>query len=467
MTLARRLGRGGLWVASSAVGARLLQAAAYSLLARFLAPADFGAFAIAAVAVNALALFPGLGLGTALMARPGDPRPHARTAITVAWLGGGALALIALLVGHFIARRDGAAVGHLVMLLGVALLFQGPGTVAGALLDRELRFRARAVADLAGGVAFCGTAVAAALLGAGALALGFGLVASAAVQAFVATKAARLAPTRSPELKRLRGTFRVGGLVLATTLLQWLFTSSDIACIAHRFGRDAVGTYTTALQLAMVPASVLGLFSARLALPALMRARAGSGTLDVATTRGFLAAIRVAALLGAAATALFVAFSGPLVELLYGSRFAASAPLVPLLALHAFGRVLGGLAGPALLASGRARVAFGFVLAQNVVALPLALVVPAEFGAAGIALVYSLAALVAGVVALLVGTRAIAVPTAPTLRAALLPLLTLTPLLILGSPRRLGAPGGFALALVSLVPFALLAWRRLRTGATP
>jgi len=395
-----RLARGGALLVAGSIGGRLIQAVAYALLARRLDPADFGTLALAAIAINALQLLPGLGLGTALLAQPGDPRPAARSAVTVALIGGGGVALLAALVAATLHARGAVAVAELVLLLAVALLFQGPGAVAGALLDRELRFGARVVADLLGSVAFLLASLAAAAAGLGAPSLAVGLVAAAAVQSLAAMRLARVAPTFAPELALLRRTAGLGALVVATSLLQWLFTSGDLWSIEQRFGRDAVGCYSTALQLATVPASALGVVSGRLALPALVRARESG-----AAATAFRRISAVATLLAALACALFIVAADPLIHFVYGDRFLGAAPLLPLVALGACAKVVGGLAGPALLAGGKARVAFALVLTQNLVALPLAALAPEEFGAAGVALVYSVVQLAACAFAFVVGSR--------------------------------------------------------------
>ena len=456
--LSRELRRGSATIAAGAIASRLLQFAAYALLARILLPADFGSLSIASAAVNALALLPGLGLGTALLAHERDPRPLARTALTAALLGGAGVAGLAVAVGAFVARSHGSEIGGLVMLLGIALLFQGPGTVAGALLDRELRFGARVGCDLAGALAFAVVAVVAARCGLRARALALGLIASAATQSLAALAATRLAPTLRPRWRELRGASRLGAIVLATTLLQWLFVSSDLFWIEHRFGRDAVGLYSTALQLVMVPATALGLFSSRLALPALVHAR----DLGVRRGPGFLRATAFAAALAAAAFVLFVVAPGPLVALVYGPRFAAAAPLLPLLAIHSFARVLGGLAGPALLSTGLAPASLALVLAQVVIAVPLAGLVPAEYGAAGIALVYSLTAVVACVVALRVGAARLELTGDGMLRAAFLPLIGAAAPVVVGAlvvPDG-GAWAGLAIGMAALALQTRRRWRR-------
>lgn len=467
--LRRQLERAGLLLAGGALASRLIQALAYALLARSLAPADFGTLALAAVAVNALQLLPGLGLGTALLAQPVEPRAMARSAVTLALLGGGVVALLAGAIAWRMRAHGAGPVAPLVALLGVALLFQAPGAVAGALLDRELRFGARVAADVLSALAYLAASVTAAFLGFGAAALAIGLIAAAATQSGATLVQARLLPTTAPDLAALRTTAKLGALVVAMSLLQWLFTSIDLVVIERRFGREAVGCYSTALQLALVPATALGVLSGRIALPALVHARRG-GTLTTtaAAASGFRQACSVAALLAAAACALFTVAPQPIVALLYGERFAGAASLLPIVAIGAFAKVLGALAGPALLACGRARTACGVLLAQVGLALPLATWMPAEFGVAGVALIFSAVQAGACIVAFVLGARALALPQAAALQAGLLPLIAgVAPSLLLHAWQPQGGGWyGLPIGMALLVALAARERRSWHTGGS-
>jgi PST family polysaccharide transporter len=411
---ARTLLRGGSWVAAGAAGGRLLQAGGWFLLARMLTPADVGAVAVAAIFVNVLALLPGLGLGTTLLARDEDPRRIAPAALSAALLTGALISAAAVGLARIVGAARGAEVGAAMSVLALALAFQGAGSVAAALLDRAMSFRERAGCDFAGGAAFLLFGVGSAALGLRATAPAVGLAAAAAVSASLACAAARVAPAWRPDFAALRSTSKVCAVVLASSLLQWLFVSADVWIVDHRFGREAVGCYSVACQLALAPAAAVGLFSTRLALPALVQARASGAEI----APGFLKAARAAALLAAATSALLAVCAGPIVRALYGERFADAAGLVAPLAIYSIARVLGGLGGPALLAAGHARVALLLVLLQSLAALPAACLLPAGLGARGTALVFALATLFGGVAALFLGARALrGLPT--PMRAAL------------------------------------------------
>src|SRR5690606_34274538 len=74
---------GVLWVASSNVGAQVLNFGTSVLLARLLLPSDFGRVAMVTVLTGFVALFADFGLGAALVQQPGLTDVHKSSAF---WL---------------------------------------------------------------------------------------------------------------------------------------------------------------------------------------------------------------------------------------------------------------------------------------------------------------------------------------------------------------------------------------------
>src|SRR6266851_8203558 len=78
--LRERAVRGMFWVVVSTASTRLLQLGTNVVLARLLAPRQFGAFAVATIVINGLLLLNDLGVGTALVYHQGDRDVVASTA---------------------------------------------------------------------------------------------------------------------------------------------------------------------------------------------------------------------------------------------------------------------------------------------------------------------------------------------------------------------------------------------------
>ncbi|MEW6741489.1 MAG: oligosaccharide flippase family protein [Planctomycetota bacterium] len=452
--------RGGIASGAGAVTSRVLHALAYAILARLLTATAFGEMSLASIVINALALFPALGLGTALLAERRDPRELAPAALSLSALSGAALVLVSLAMAPFVTRLYGATVGGLVAVIGLTLGFRSVSAVTSALLDREFRFHMRALVEGVEGAAFLGVAVALAVLGMGSAAIAWGLVAASVATAVLQWAATRVRPAWSfARFRELSSTAGVGFVVLLTTILGWVFVSALPLLVEHRFGREVLGMYSLAFFVAMLPATGVGFLSGRLALPALVRAREQG--IDAAEP--FLRVTRLAALIAAACTVLFALAPRAVVLVLYGEAKVEAAAFLPLLAVYSYARVLGGLAGPVLLATGRARVALGLVFVQDLVALPAALCISAERGPEALVFVFTVTAAAACLSALLIAARALGGSVRAIFTASLLPLVAIgAPGVALGALA--GEGGRFAGIVLGIAVGAILAssqWSRL------
>lgn len=223
-------------------------------------------------------------------------------------------------------------------------------------------------------------------------------------------------------------------LAISATSMR-LFDRVDLFAV-RLFGAPlgVVGAYGVAQSLALAPGLFGQAFTPAVIAALSVRRQRGDawGTRDAARD-----ALRVGVLV--LPFALLVAGAAPaLVEFLFGRRYTGAAPFVALLAVGAVGGLLISLAGAVLIAHGRPR----WTMATTVPVLALALVghlllVP-RMGALGAALVSASTALGGGVAALFVVCRlcGIPLPSSATLLRALL-----TGVLAAGVARRWPAEG--------------------------
>lgn len=124
------------------------------ILARLLTPADFGIFAMALLVTNLFDYMKDLGVGLALVQRPGNWNRFAPTGLTLTVItgviAGGVVAVIAPV---------GAAMLHeprltpLVQVLAIGLVISSLGVFPDARLRRDLDFRRRLWPQFLGAVA--------------------------------------------------------------------------------------------------------------------------------------------------------------------------------------------------------------------------------------------------------------------------------------------------------------------------
>jgi len=102
-TLAQWVVRGGFWVFALRITSRGLTLIRTIVLARVLAPSDFGLMGIALLAMSALETFTQTGFQAALIQKKGDIRDYLDTAWTISALRGLALFAVLYLAAPYIA----------------------------------------------------------------------------------------------------------------------------------------------------------------------------------------------------------------------------------------------------------------------------------------------------------------------------------------------------------------------------
>lgn len=172
-SLGTRTARGLLWAYGSYVGGRLLVLVSTAILARLLAPREFGLVATALIAITLLQTASDLGVTQALIL--GDEEQalaRADTAFGFSVLLGigltGATAAISPLVAAFFHEP---AVGVLLPVLGLNFLISSLGATHYALAQKRIEFRSRTFAEFAEVIVRGITGIALAVAGFGAWSL--------------------------------------------------------------------------------------------------------------------------------------------------------------------------------------------------------------------------------------------------------------------------------------------------------
>ncbi|MDQ3113526.1 MAG: oligosaccharide flippase family protein, partial [Actinomycetota bacterium] len=192
-----RAARGFLWTMGAFGANRLLVFASTLVLARLLAPEDFGIVAAGLTLVLYLEVALDLGLGAAVVyeQETGISR-RVQTAFTVTITVATALTVLGMVLAPLLADFFRASnETTLFRAIFLSILLRGAGQVPDALLRRDLRFVARSATDTARGVVRLGVTVGLAFAGAGPWAIVGGLLASDVTGTTLVWALARFRPT--------------------------------------------------------------------------------------------------------------------------------------------------------------------------------------------------------------------------------------------------------------------------------
>lgn len=327
-SLARSSVRGFLWTTLAWGSNRLVILGLTLVLARLLAPEDFGLVTAALTIITMLDAALDLGVGAAVVANQesGITR-RTQTAFTLnLGISIGVSAAGIALSPQIAALFNSPAHAELFGLVFLYPLFRGAGQVNDAVLKRDLRFRRRTVIDLLRAAVRVGVSIPLALTVGGAISIAAGIVASEFVAMIVLWAIVPIKPAFRFEQATVSGLLRFGGQVTVIRILGSFRGSFDYLVVGSLISTTALGFYGMAYKLPeLIIENVLWIFTA-VALPTYARARAVGHEVLLGA---MLKATRLLALYGLAAGTVLAVIARDAVPVLFSEQW--SDAVVPMM----------------------------------------------------------------------------------------------------------------------------------------
>ncbi|MGH9182064.1 MAG: oligosaccharide flippase family protein, partial [Acidimicrobiales bacterium] len=220
------------------------------ILARILAPEDFGVYAIAIGVVNILFGLNDLGLVIALIRWQEDLRDAARTAMTIATVSSGVIYLACFALAPAFADALGAPhVVGVLRVLALTVLIDGLVSVPHGLLVRSFRQDALAKIQFISSPANFGTAVALGALGAGPWSLAMGNVAGNCVAAVAFWWYSPMRPGFGYQSATARKLLSFGIPMAGTSVVEYVLLNADYVIVGLILGPVEAGFYLLAYNV--------------------------------------------------------------------------------------------------------------------------------------------------------------------------------------------------------------------------
>ncbi|MFE3779771.1 oligosaccharide flippase family protein [Amycolatopsis sp. NPDC059090] len=341
------------------------------VLARLLAPEDFGMYAVALVALTAMLSLNELGVSIAIVRWPGDLRRIVPTVTTISVFFSALLYVACCVTAPVFSAALGApeATG-VVRLLCVTVIIDGITAAAVQFANREFRQGSRLVVDTINLVLTTAVTVGMAVTGHGAWSLAVGQLTGNVLSGVMLCYLVRMWPRFGFD-RSLAKELLVFGLPLAGgSLLVFAMLNVHYVVTGRMLGAIALGFFLQAFNLSSWPVNMFSMVVRRVSLPAFAALQGDREAREAAFARfsSLLAVftLPVCVLLGLLAL--------PLVSSLYSSKWSASAAALQWLAVLAAVRVACELAYDYLVALGRSRTTMwlqGGWLAALAITLPI------------------------------------------------------------------------------------------------
>lgn len=373
--------QGLAWSAVNAIVLRLGTVGVGIFLARLLSPEQFGVFAIALTVQAVLMTLADFGLSTDLIRSP-DHRKKAPTVATLGLITGASLTAIMVSSAQGTAELLGSPdAGPVIAVMSLTLLLAGFGVVPYATLQRNFLQKRLFLISLADFL--LGTFVTVLLIinGWGVMALAVSRVvaqlASLVLQFVLAGERPRFGFNRDLVPQVLAFGLPVAG----ANMLSWLLLNTDNVVVSHIAGPAALGFYFLAFNISNWPMSAIGQVVRSVALPAFSRTSSSRDRI----LADAMAPTWALTLLAGMMLGLLAA---PVIEIVYGQKWLAAAPVLAILGIFGALRTIFDMSAAFLLANGHSTKVFVVQALWIIFLVPLLLLATHRAGTIGTALAH-------------------------------------------------------------------------------
>lgn len=384
MSLSALVFSGLRWTGFASLSNSALQLLQVAILARMIAPDDFGLMAIVMAILSFAQIFSDLGISNAII----HHREIASRQLSILfWLNvisSGLLAALLALASPFVAKFYGRQ--ELIPLLSLAamlLVVTSLGQQIRTLGQKRMLFASLAKIDLAAAVVGFSTSVFLAAIGTGVFALLSGALAAAVVSSFLLWYhlADGWRPKLSLQLGQVRHFLKFGAYMIGDNLANTLHSQFDVLLGGRLLGAELIGVYSLQKTLALRVSGVFSPILSRVGLPMLATAQDDNKLLkDV-----YLNMILFTASVNFPIYVMLGLFAKEFVYLFFGPGWEVAIPLLRIFAVWGLLRAMGNPVGSLLMARGRADLSFKWN-AVLMVLIPPVVWLGAQFGASGLTL---------------------------------------------------------------------------------
>lgn len=285
----------GFWASAWRMTLRLSTIIRTVILARILAPEDFGLMAIAAISISLLERFTQSGFEAALVQRTDDIEPYLDTAWTFQIMRALVMSGTLVVAAPWIARFFGAPEAtEIIRVLAIAVAIAGFANIAVVRFVKELRFDKQFILQLGSKGTDIIVSIGAALILRSVWALVLGVLSGAAGRVI----ASYVIDDYRPRIRWVRHQFKhlfgFGKWITASQILNYVSENLDDILVGRILGIQSLGWYRMAYNFSQAVATEVESVTSQVAFPTYSKLQGAADKLRVA----FMGSVHFVAFLG-------------------------------------------------------------------------------------------------------------------------------------------------------------------------
>lgn len=300
------------------------------ILARLLAPEDFGLIAILYIFISIANLFIDSGFGSALIQRQDVSSTDEST---VFYFNLAMAALMSLLLGSIASLIvdffEQPILRPLTYIMALSQFISAFGSIHTVLLTKHLMFEKIMKAGLISGILSGGIALLLAKYGYGVWSLAWQTLAASIINVFALWMLHDWRPKLVFSMISLKKLFRFGGFLFLSGLMDVVYTRMHTLLIGKLFSFTDLGYYTRALNTRQMPSTILESVFNRVAFPVF----SGVAEDKQRLLQGIKKSLIIMMLINIPIMFGLIVVAEPFISVIFGDKWLASVPILQVLCL--------------------------------------------------------------------------------------------------------------------------------------
>ena len=368
------------WSAASRLLILIVQFTGTVVVARILAPSEYGLVVLATAFTMFAMMFTDLGLGAAVVHAEEHDEDLMSSAFWVNLVTGLVLTVALGALSHPIAMFFGHPALARLLLVGSLSFTLAVGTVPLSILERRMQFQRIAVIEFITALLGWGVAVALAVAGIGPLCVIIGTLVQVSLASVLTWYASHWMPRGLGSRAALHALWSYSSPVFGFNVINYWSRNLDDLMLGKYTTATSLAFYNRAYQFMLLPVQQVTFVIGRVLFPALTRLREDTDRLRAAYLRALTLLFGIAAPLSVG----LAASSGAVISVVYGPGWHDAAPLLAVLAASGPAQVVTGTIGSLYRALGLTASQFRRSIANTALTV-VAIFIGLPWGAMGVA----------------------------------------------------------------------------------
>lgn len=383
-TLKKRVVQSFLWIAGTRYIGQAISWTITVAVARILSPKDYGLMGMAALFYSFLSMLIEMGMGAAIIQKRTFSREQLSSAYWVIVCSGlffCALSFgLAPAIGGFF-RED--QVTTIIRILSFNFILISLSSVPYNLLAKEVSFQKTAKAEIIANIVGSGATLIMAMNGLGVWSLVFSYLVINTVKTVLIYVYRPWFPMIRMKFSEIRSMVNFGSKITGSSLLWFIYSNADFVIAGKMLGKEALGAYSLAFQLASLPLDKLISMINQVAFPAYSELQSDPARMR----RYYLKVVRLVSFVALPVfTGLFLV-SPDVIRIFLGARWEAAILPLKILLIISILRTLSVLHTPFLNAMNRPDITLANT-AMCALIMPVSFWIGAMYGINGLALAW-------------------------------------------------------------------------------